>query len=74
MPLVTIKVARRDNPLSPQKKELLIAGITTLISDTLDKRIQDVVVLIEELDPDNWGQGGVSATKLRKARAANSKE
>jgi uncharacterized protein YjbI with pentapeptide repeats len=25
-------------------------------------------VLIDELDPDNWGQGGLSATALRQAR------
>jgi 4-oxalocrotonate tautomerase len=69
MPLVTIKLARREKPLSPAKKEELIAGVTKLISETLDKRAQDVVVLIEELDPDNWGQGGFSATNLRKTRA-----
>jgi 4-oxalocrotonate tautomerase len=71
MPLVTIKLARRDPPLSPQQKEELIAGTTRLMVDTLGKRAQDVVVLIDELDPDNWGQGGVSATRLRKARAAD---
>ncbi len=35
---------------------------------TLDKRAEDVVVLIEELDPDNWGQGGITATELRRLR------
>jgi 4-oxalocrotonate tautomerase len=70
MPLITITLARREKPLGPEKKEELIAGVTRLISETLDKRAQDVVVLIEEMDPDNWGQGGLSATKLRKARAA----
>jgi 4-oxalocrotonate tautomerase family enzyme len=68
MPLITIKVARREPPLSAAKKTALIAGVTRLMSETLGKRPEDVVVLIEELDPDNWGQGGQSATNLRKAR------
>jgi 4-oxalocrotonate tautomerase len=71
MPLVTIKLARREKPLSTEKKEALISGVTRLLVESLDKRAQDVVVLIEELDPDNWGQGGQSATQLRKARSAN---
>ena len=70
MPLVTIKVARREKPLSAEKKEELIVGVTRLIAETLGKRSQDVVVLIEELDPDNWGQGGQSATILRRERTA----
>lgn len=70
MPLVTIKLARREQPTSPEKKADLIEGITALLAQTLGKRPEDVVVLIEELDPDNWGQGGVSAAELRRRRAA----
>jgi len=50
MPLVTVKLARRDEPTSPEKKATLIAGITALLVQTLDKRPEDVVVLIDELD------------------------
>lgn len=70
MPLVTIKLARRDEPLAADTKLALITGVTQLLVDTLAKRPDDVVVLIEELDPDNWGQGGQSATQLRRARKA----
>lgn len=65
MPLVTIKLAKREQATSPEKKAELIAGVTALLATTLSKRPEDVVVLIEELDPDNWGQGGVTATELR---------
>jgi 4-oxalocrotonate tautomerase len=70
MPLVTIKLARREEPTSPAQKAGLIAGITALLVETLGKRPEDVVVLIEELDPDGWGQGGVTATELRRRRGA----
>ena len=69
MPLVTIKLARREQATSAAQKADLIAGVTDLLVRTLGKRPEDVVVLIEELDPDNWGQGGLSATALRRRRA-----
>ena len=68
MPIVTIQLARRDVPTTPARKKALIAGVTQLLATTLDKRADDVVVLIEEHDPDNWGQGGVTATELRQRR------
>ena len=71
MPVVTIQLARREPATSREQKNALIAGVTRLLAETLGKRPDDVVVLIEELDPDNWGQGGVSATTLRQQRAAS---
>ncbi|MCE2922723.1 MAG: tautomerase family protein [Alphaproteobacteria bacterium] len=72
MPLVTITLAKREPATSPEKKAELIAGVTDLLVATLGKRAEDVVVLIEELDPDDWGQGGITATDLRRRRATNS--
>ena len=74
MPLVTITLARRATPTSPEKKAELIAGVTDLLVETLGKRAEDVVVLIEELDPDNWGQGGITASEIRRRRVATAAE
>jgi 4-oxalocrotonate tautomerase len=74
MPLVTITLARRATPTSSEKKADLIAGVTDLLVATLGKRAEDVVVLIEELDPDNWGQGGVTASELRRRRVATTEQ
>ena len=71
MPIVTIQLARREPPASREQKAALIDGATQLLVRTLGKRAEDVTVLIEEIDPDNWGQGGVSATALRQQRAAS---
>jgi 4-oxalocrotonate tautomerase len=73
MPVALIKLARRDPPTSPQQKAELIAGITRVLVETLGKRAEDVVVLLDELEPDNWGQGGQTATQLRLARKAAAK-
>jgi 4-oxalocrotonate tautomerase len=70
MPLITVRLTRRDTPMTTQTKTSLVAGMTRLLVETLGKRAEDVVVLIDEIDPDNWGQGGVTATELRRARGA----
>ena len=74
MPLVTITLARRAAPTSPEKKAEIIAGVTDLLVQSLGKRAEDVVVLIEELDPDNWGQGGITASEIRRRRVATAAE
>jgi 4-oxalocrotonate tautomerase len=68
MPLVTIRLARREVPTTAEQKAQLIRGVTRLLQDVLAKRPEDVVVVIDEIDPDNWGQGGESATVLRQRR------
>ena len=68
MPLVTIRLARREAPATREQKAALIRGVTQLLQDVLAKRPEDVTVLIDEIDPDNWGQGGESATLLRAKR------
>ncbi|MBA4266271.1 MAG: hypothetical protein C0453_14415 [Comamonadaceae bacterium] len=56
MPLVQIRLARRDTPTTAEQKAALIAGITDMMQSVLDKRRESVVVIIDEVDPDNWGQ------------------
>jgi 4-oxalocrotonate tautomerase len=74
MPVITIQLARREPPTPREQKEALIAGVTRLMVETLGKRAEDVVVLIEEIDAANWGQGGVSAETLRRQRASQSQQ
>jgi 4-oxalocrotonate tautomerase len=74
MPVVTIKLARREPPTPREQKDALIAGVTRLMVETLGKRAEDVVVLIEEIDAANWCQGGVSAETLRRQRASQGQQ
>ena len=64
MPYVNIKVTR-EGVTSEQKHEL-IAGATKLLVDVLGKNPATTVVVIEEIDTDNWGINGKSVTELRK--------
>ena len=65
MPYVNIKITR-EGATREQKAEL-IAGVTELLQRTLGKNPQTTVVVIDEVDTDNWGIGGESVT-LRRAR------
>lgn len=68
MPLVNIRLARRDSPTTAAQKAALIAGITQLMQQVLDKQPESVTVIIDEVDPENWGQGGEPVTVIRQRR------
>jgi 4-oxalocrotonate tautomerase len=64
MPYVNIKVTR--DGVTPDQKEQLIAGVTKLLVDVLDKDPAATFVLIDEVDTDDWGWKGQSVSSLRK--------
>lgn len=70
MPLVTLRLARRAMPTTAEQKAKLIAGITDVVQTVLDKRRESVTVIIDEVDPENWGEGGEPVTVHRARRAA----
>ena len=64
MPFVNIKITNEN--VTKEKKEKLIAGVTQLLVDVLDKNPATTVVVIDEVNTDNWGIGGKSVTEIRK--------
>lgn len=67
MPYVNIKITR-EPPATAQQKAALIQGVTQLLVDVLGKNPQTIVVVIDEIDTDNWGIGGESVSVRRKLR------
>ena len=63
MPYVNIKITRED--VTVEQKEQLIRGTTQLLVDVLGKNPKTTVVVIDEIDTDNWGIAGESVTKRR---------
>ena len=63
MPYVNIKITR-DGATAAQKAQL-IAGATGLLQDVLGKNPATTVVVIDEVETDNWGIGGESVTVRR---------
>jgi 4-oxalocrotonate tautomerase len=64
MPYVNIKITK-EGATAKQKTEL-IRGVTKLLQDILGKNPQTTVVVIDEVETDNWGIGGESVTVRRK--------
>lgn len=66
MPFVNIKVTKEEESITAEQKEKLIAGVTQLLVDVLNKNPKTTVVIIDEVDMDNWGIGGESVTTRNK--------
>ena len=67
MPYVNIKITREG--ATAEQKAQLIEGVTKLLRDVLNKNPATTVVVIDEVDTDNWGIGGESVTVRRKRGA-----
>lgn len=63
MPYVNIKITR-EGATSEQKAEL-IREVTALLQRVLGKNSQTTVVVIDEVETDNWGIGGETVTVRR---------
>ncbi len=68
MPFVNIQITREG--ATPEQKAELIQGATDLLVRVLNKNPATTFVIIDEVDTDNWGVGGQTVTKLRRAAAA----
>ncbi len=65
MPYVNVKITREG--VTEEQKNQVIQGITQVLVDVLGKNPQTTMVVIDEVDTDNWGIGGESVTVRRKA-------
>ena len=65
MPYVNIKITREG--ATTEQKAQLIKGATNLLVDVLGKNPATTVVVIDEVDTDNWGIAGESVTLRRQA-------
>ncbi len=67
MPFVNIKITKEEGKVvSVEQKKALIDGVSNLLVDVLGKNKANIVVIIDEIDPDNYGLGGKTITQVRK--------
>ncbi len=67
MPYINIKVT--DETVTSVQKQQLIEGVTELLVRVLNKTPATTVVVIDEVNTDNWGIGGKTVTSLRNQSA-----
>ncbi|MDR5782189.1 4-oxalocrotonate tautomerase family protein [Caballeronia sp. LZ065] len=75
MPIVTIQVTREGNTpgtnaVTADEKARLIQGVSQLLLDVLNKPLDATFVVIEEVDMDNWGVGGLPVQAYRRQKQA----
>jgi 4-oxalocrotonate tautomerase len=66
MPYVNIQVTREG--VTREQKAELIAGVTELLVRVLHKNPATTHVVIDEVDLDNWGVGGLPVAEFRKRK------
>ncbi|MBY5603696.1 tautomerase family protein [Rhizobium leguminosarum] len=74
MPIVTVQVTREGtapdrSSVTAEEKAAIIAGVSQVMLDVLNKPLESTYVVIEEVDLDNWGWGGLPTVQYRKKKA-----
>ncbi|WP_372026771.1 4-oxalocrotonate tautomerase family protein [Tistrella mobilis] len=64
MPYVNIKITREG--ATPAQKADLIKGVTKLLADVLNKSPAATFVVIDEVEMEDWGVGGLPVAEYRK--------
>ena len=77
MPMVTIQVTREGtkhgvSSVTAEEKAALIKGASELLLDILNKPVDATFVIIEEVEMENWGFGGLPVAEYRRQRSAKS--
>ena len=62
MPYVNIKLTREQEPLTSEQKAAIIKGVTDLLVDVVNRGPRTTVVVIDEINTDNYGVGGETIT------------
>jgi len=75
MPIVTIQVTQEGSgpgrtSVTADEKARLIAGISQLLLDVLHKPLDSTFVVIQEVELENWGWGGLPVLEFRKQRSS----
>jgi 4-oxalocrotonate tautomerase len=78
MPYVNIKVTREGTApgatnTTPEQKAALIKGVSDLLFDILGKPQNSTFVVIDEVEMENWGVGGLAVPEYRKQIAETEK-
>jgi 4-oxalocrotonate tautomerase len=64
MPYVNVKITREG--ATAEQKARIIAGVTQLLVDVLDKNPATTFVVIDEVELEDWGIGGLPVNEFRR--------
>jgi 4-oxalocrotonate tautomerase len=72
MPYVNIEISRGG--ITAEQNTFLITEVTKFLERLLVKNPETMLVVIDEVDTDNWGIGGQSVTSRRQRSARYSED
>ncbi len=64
MPYVNVKITR--DGVTAEQKARIVAEITATMERVLGKRPEYTHIVIDEVDPENWGFAGMLTSEYRK--------
>ena len=64
MPYINVKITK-DGVTKEQKKQIVEEMTNTLVN-VLDKKPEHIHIVIDEVEPENWGFAGMLTTDYRK--------
>ena len=68
MPYINIKVTKENGEPTTEQKAKLIEGVTELVSRVLGRNKSSTVVIIDEIDMQNYGLAGESIKSIRERK------
>jgi 4-oxalocrotonate tautomerase len=69
MPFVNVKITR--DGVTAEQKAQIVAEITATLQRVLGKRPEHTHIVIDEVDPENWGYAGVLTTEYRNKQGSS---
>jgi 4-oxalocrotonate tautomerase len=67
MPYVNVKITR--DGVTAEQKARIVAEITETLRRVLGKRPEHTHIVIDEIDPENWGFAGVLTPEYRRQQS-----
>ena len=68
MPYINVKITK-DGVTAEQKKRIVEEMTQTLVN-VLDKKPEHIHIVIDEVEPENWGYAGILTSEYRKKQAS----
>jgi 4-oxalocrotonate tautomerase len=75
MPIVAVQITREGtepgaDSATAEQKAALIHGVSKVLLDVLGKPMDSTFVVINEVETENWGWGGLPVEQFRAQRAS----
>jgi 4-oxalocrotonate tautomerase len=64
MPYVNVRITK--DGVTPEQKAAIVREITDTLARVLGKKPEHTHVIIDEIDPENWGYAGMLTTEFLK--------